>query len=101
MNENENMIVFEEIENDGAVEVFNDTERSGGGIVGKIVIGTLIAGVTAAAVAYHKTKDKREAKKIEKLRAKGYKIYAPTNEVVLEESDLVEFEEVNGVEVKK
>jgi len=95
-NENENMVVYDD--NQGMVDVYTDTESSSGGIFGKIVIGTLIAGVTAAAVAYHKTKDKREAKKIEKLRAKGYKITPPN---VIEEKDLVEFEEVNGVDVKK
>lgn len=45
------------------------------------IIGTLIAGVVAlGATILHKTKAKREAKLVEKLRKKGYTIMEPLDD---------------------
>lgn len=65
-----------EIENEEMM-VHEEPEKTGNGMVGKIVAGVGIAALGAAALWLYKTKEKREAKKIEKLRAKGYVIQAP------------------------
>lgn len=78
----EEIRAFEEIENTEVVEVNEEPETSGNGILGLIAGGLVVAGATA--VVLHKTKAKREAKKIEKLRKKGYVITSP------EEADEIE-----------
>lgn len=91
MNE-EIMVINEEIE-DTEVEVINEEpETSGNGITGIILGGlALVAGVTA--VVLHKNKDKREAKKIQKLRDKGYVIITPEEaEEIMAEDDAREDE---------
>lgn len=80
---NEEMKTFEEIENTEEVVIYEDPETSNGGCFGKLLLAAVAVGTTVA-VVLHKTKDKREAKKIEKLRKKGYVIYTP-DEVVDEE----------------
>lgn len=93
MNE-EMIIVNEEIENTEVAEV-EEPENSGNGIIG-FVLGGLALAAGATAVVLHKTKDKREAKKIEKLRKKGYVIVSPQElEEAIEdtEEDFEEMEE--------
>lgn len=79
----EEIRAFEEIENTEVVEVNEEPETSGNGILG-LIAGGLVVAAGATAVVLHKTKAKREAKKIEKLRKKGYVIISP------EEADEVE-----------
>lgn len=75
MNE-EIMVINEEIENTEVEVVNEEPETSSNGIIGGLaVVGAALVG--AAAFALIKTKDKREAKKIEKLRNKGYVIVTP------------------------
>lgn len=85
---NEEMTTFEVVDSTGVAEVCNDSGSSGGGF-GKLIIGALAVGAGVAAIIY-KTKDKREAKRIEKLRAKGYKITPPCT---INESDLIHDED--------
>lgn len=73
---NEEIRTFEEIENTEVAEVNVEPETSGNGILG-IIVGGLVVAAGTTAVVLHKTKAKREAKKIEKLRKKGYMILAP------------------------
>lgn len=80
---NEEMKTFEEIENTEVIEVNAEPETSGNGILG-FVVGGLVVVAGATAVALHKTKAKREAKKIEKLRKKGYVILTPEEAEELE-----------------
>ena len=70
---------IEEVEVEENCEYAEPVE-SGSGIFGKLVLGALaVAGGTAFVL--HKTKDKREQRKIEKLRKKGYVIREPETEV--------------------
>ena len=63
------------IEETGEIFEVIEPVKSKKGLTGGIVIGTLaLVGAGLAAFLY-KTKDKREAKKIEKLRQKGYVIF--------------------------
>lgn len=73
---NEEMTTMEEIEVNEEVAVYDEPDTSGSGCIGKLVVGGLAIGA-AVALWFHKTKDKREAKKIKKLEKKGYVIYAP------------------------
>lgn len=81
------------IDNEEVTMVTNVSEESeGGGILGKVIFGGLVA-VGAGIVAYrYKTKDKREAKKnakaIERLKKQGYNIEEP----IVEEDDVVDVE---------
>ena len=58
------------------MDVCEDLGKSSKGLIGAMAVGV---GLVAAGVAVylHKTKSKREARKIEKLRAKGYTIIEP------------------------
>ena len=90
--ENNEVMMNEEVEMTNIEDVEIETaEKSGSGLLGKIILGTLAVGA-ATAVILHKTKDKRKARKIEKLRKEGYVVYMPEEEAV----DTVEadFEEV-------
>ena len=72
---NEEMVTYEERENT-EMEVYNDHETSGGGILGKVLVGAGIVAAGAAALIY-KNRDKLEARRIRKLEAKGYVITKP------------------------
>lgn len=73
----EEIRAFEEIENTEVDEVNEvEPETSGNGILG-FIAGGLVVAAGATAVVLHKTKAKREAKRIEKLREKGYVVIAP------------------------
>ena len=87
----EEIRAFEEIENTEVVEVNEEPETSGNGILG-VIAGGLVIAAGATAVVLHKTKSKREAKKIEKLRKKGYVVIAP------EEVDEIEANSNDDVE---
>lgn len=65
---------IEEVEVEENYE-YEEPERSGNGIFGKLVLATLVASGTA--LVLRKTKGKREKRKIEKLRKKGYYICEP------------------------
>lgn len=86
---NEETRNYEENENIGEVEVYNEPVSSNGGIIGKIAIGALAVGAGVAAFIY-KTKDKREARRIKKLEEKGYIITKPH---VIDEKELVSDED--------
>ena len=87
MNEEMNTELVE-IENT-EVETCNEPEKSGSGIVGKLIIG---GGIVAAGVAawLYKTKDQREAKQISKLVKKGYVIYKPEDEEDFDDEVVIE-----------
>lgn len=91
---NENMNTFDEIKDteEVAVEVCESLEETSNGIAGKLAVGAVLVGLGVAAVLY-KTRDWREARKIEKLRKKGYVIYMPEPEVEDAEQDVYELEE--------
>ena len=86
---NEEMITMEKIENEAveAEQTIEVTETSSGSGLGKalLIVGTV---VTAGAVLWHKTKDKREARQIKKLEKKGYVICHSDDVVEAEESDV-------------
>lgn len=91
MNE-ETMMTYEEVENTGVNEVYEETETSGNGNLGKIVLG--VGAVVAAAVAVaHFTKNKRREYQIKKLEKAGYVIYKPEDDTDEVENDFVENEE--------
>lgn len=72
------------------------TEESGKGGFGKVLLGLSVAAGVVGLV-WHKTKDKREQRAIEKLRKKGYEIIEPEEEVEddeIEDAEYVESEEV-------
>ena len=65
---------------------------------GKIIFGVAVAVITTiatgVAVYLHKTKDKREAKTVEKLRKKGYYIEEPSKPIEVEDRCVdVEYDE--------
>jgi hypothetical protein len=75
MEDNE-LMMTEEFED---IDMVESCEDNGNLVIG---IGVGACALVAAAVGgialyMHKTKDKREAKKIEKLRQKGYMIFTP------------------------
>ena len=74
---NEEIMTVVENEEVEAVVVDEEPEKSGKGFAGVVIAGLAIAG-GAVAYAWHKTKgkreDKREARAIRKLEAKGYVI---------------------------
>lgn len=63
------------------VELDEEPETSGNGILGKIVIGGLGVLATVGGVLWYKNKDKinekRKAKRIRKLEQEGYIVYKP------------------------
>lgn len=82
-----------------------DVDQSSGGGLGKVLVGVgllAVAGVTAVVV---KNKDKIEARRIEKLRKKGYVIYHEDDvEDVIqvdEDEDAEELIEEKVTEIKK
>lgn len=93
----EEIRAFEEIENTEVVEVNEEPETSGNGILG-LIAGGLVVAAGATAIVLHKTKAKREAKKIEKLRKKGYVIVSPEE---IEEIEDVSEDEAELVDEEK
>lgn len=81
---------FEEVTNQ-AMEVAEEATKSGKGIFGWVA-GTAVVVGGAVALYMHKTKDKRKAKKIEKLRNEGYVIYKPDGDDFESEEDYSEEE---------
>ena len=73
--ENKELIMNEAIDNIDVIEDYGDTGSSVGILIGGITAVAAVAG--GIAFYLHKTKAKREAKKIEKLKAKGYVIFTP------------------------
>lgn len=81
---NEELMNYDENENMEVCGNYDDTEASGGGIFGKVLLGLAAVGV-GAAVLYHKNKDKIDERRIRKLEKKGYqvtKLEAPVVQVV-------------------
>ena len=74
------------------VEVYEEPETSGNGALG-VILGGLAIAAGATAVVLHKTKAKREAKRIEKLRKKGYVIISPEEAAELK-ADVDDYETV-------
>ena len=98
-NEEQKTTELEEIATTMISEVADDvvTEESGKGGFGKVLLGLSVAAGIVGLV-WHKTKDKREQRAIEKLRKKGYEIVEP--EDFLEVDDEIEAEYVESEEVK-
>lgn len=89
--ENNELIMNEEFEDINVVEDYESPKASVGGIIGVCAAVAAVAG--GVALYLHKTKDKREAKKIEKLRKKGYVILTPEEVEQVKDSEVVEVEE--------
>lgn len=91
-NEEQKTTELEEIATTMISEVGDDevTEESNGGF-GKVFLGLAVA-AGVGGLLWHKTKDKREQRAIEKLRKKGYEIVEP--EDFLEVYDGIEAEYV-------
>lgn len=68
---------YEGVENNAMDNQNYESESSGGGLAAKIVAGIGIGLVGAGIAYYHKTKDKREAKQVDKLKKKGYTVLKP------------------------
>lgn len=82
---------YEEV-TEQAMEMAQEVEPSGKGVIGFVAGAAVLVG--GAVVLYaHKTKDKREAKQVEKLRKKGYVIYEPEVEEPISEEDCESTEE--------
>ena len=75
---------LEFVENED-IEVYDEPKKSGSKLGVLAVIAAVVGGT---AVYLHATKGKREAKRIEKLRKKGYVVYEPV------EAEPVQFVEV-------
>ena len=89
---------MEEIENENTemIETTEVIETSGNGILGKVILGTLVLGGAGVAAWAIKTKDKRKAKKLEKdikrLEAQGFSVrkLAEANELPEVEDEIDE-----------
>lgn len=97
-NEEQKTAELEKITTTTISEVSNDelTEESNGGF-GKVFLGLAVA-AGVGGLLWHKTKDKREQRAIEKLRKKGYEIIEP--EDFFEVDDEIEAEYVESEEVE-
>lgn len=97
-NEEQKTAELEEITTTTISEVSDDevTEESNGGF-GKVFLGLAVA-AGVGGLLWHKTKDKREQRAIEKLRKKGYEIIEPEEEV--EDDEIEDAEHVESEEVK-
>ena len=97
-NEEQKTTELEEITTATISEVSDDevTEESNGGF-GKVFLGLAVA-AGVGGLLWHKTKDKREQRVIEKLRKKGYEIIVP--EEVVEDDEIEDAEYVGSEEVK-
>lgn len=72
---NEEMTNLEEMENVEIIELDEEPETSGGGILGKIVVGTVVAAVGVGAALLYKNKGKLDERRIKKLEKRGYVVY--------------------------
>lgn len=70
-----------------ATPIIEEAAKSSNGVVG-LVLGAVGAVVTGV-VVWHKTKPKREAKQVEKLRKKGYTVIEPEDEADVNSEDFV------------
>lgn len=97
-NEEQKTTELEEIAATMISEVSDDevTEESNGGF-GKVFLSLAVA-AGVGGLLWHKTKDKREQRAIEKLRKKGYEIIEP--EDFFEVDDEIEAEYVESEEVE-
>lgn len=83
---NEEMMNLEEMENTEVIELDDELETSNGGILGKIVVGTVIAAVGAGAALLYKNRGKLDEHRIKKLEKKGYAVYKIDDTVELEDN---------------
>lgn len=86
--ENKELMTNEEFNTMDVYESNENTGSSAGGILKVAAVAVAVAG--GVAIYLHKTKAKREAKKIEKLKKKGYVILTPEE---VAESEIVEVED--------
>lgn len=85
--EMENMEMDTDLMEVEATEIEACDDSSTGKIIAGVVAGA--AAIAAGVAVYlHKTKDKREAKKIEKFRAKGYTIIEPSKVIHVDSVDV-------------
>lgn len=70
-------IMTEEINENEEIEVYNEPEESGSGILGKVVIGALVVVGAGVAALIYKNKGKLDERRIRKLEKKGYIIQRP------------------------
>lgn len=96
MNENEIMEMEDMVNVEEEITEALEKSTVGKGLIGKIVVGTILVGGAVAAIVY-KNRNKIEAKKIERLRKKGYVIYKPEEDMEEIEDQHV-FEEVEDEE---
>lgn len=82
---NENMKNFEELEVTEVEIIEEDPETSGNGVVAKVVTTLVVGGL--GALAWVKTKGKREARTIRNLEKKGYVVMKPEDFEATEEAD--------------
>ena len=73
MEENKDILTQEELAQEIEMDDY-DYENAGGGL-GKIMLAVGALGIAALGGVIYKNKDKFEARKVEKLRKKGYVIY--------------------------
>ena len=60
------------------IEVIDmEPETSGGGVLGKVIVGAVVAGVGALGVLAYKNRNKIEERRIKKLEKKGYVVLRP------------------------
>lgn len=84
-------VIEENVDNAG-----EETDGSAGRVLAILGIGALVVGAGVATFIYTQ-KDKIEAKRIEKLRAKGYVIYKGSDRLdKIEEDDADDFEDFEG-----
>lgn len=85
---NENIETNEIVTVEEETTMSNDSHGSGSIVKAVVIGGTIAAG--ALALYLRKTKDKRRAKQIEKLRAEGYSVYEPQPDEVVVDAEEVE-----------
>lgn len=97
MEENKDILTQEELAQEIEMEDY-DYECAGGGL-GKIMLAVGALGIAALGGIIYKNKDKIEARKVEKLRKKGYVIYKEDEvQAIVQVDDETEVEEAETVE---
>lgn len=92
MEENKDILTQEELAQEIEMEDY-DYECAGGGL-GKIMLAVGALGIAALGGIIYKNKDKIEARKVEKLRKKGYVIYKEDEvQAIVQVDDETEVEE--------